>query len=228
MLPALRHALLIGALTAPSLVLAETTILTRPAHCEAVMTVQKRGCVVETIFRCGQGAAMIWRNEEFDAEGPASVSHSTADYVGIEYAQADGSYGVISDPALSYAPHPRDVIAKGTGTGRDSGSIRLGSFRRPVDLLVALTHLPDPLILDGVRLDVFDLAAQMKFPDPMPIINGTGKAYYDPVTGVLFSAETRMDWPPSDDVPDTPLRIILPGQPGFASTSPTFDCEQLS
>jgi hypothetical protein len=225
----LRHILTCAALFAPGLAMAEGSILPRPADCKAVMTIQKHGCEVETQLFCGMGEAAFWRSETFNLEGPDGVSHTDQHYSLIEYQDASGDFGIVTDPAKSFADTPLDVIAKGKGEMAQIGTVSMFGIKKPVSALATMTFEPDELQLSGRSLHRFSVVVAMQLPPPMPLINGTGIVYFDVPTGVLFDGEMQMDWPPSDDKFATaPAAIILPGQPGFDQPYPTYDCGDIS
>lgn len=64
----------------------------------------------------------------------------------------------------------------------------------------------------------------------MTPIKGVSIGYYDPTTGVYFEGEAEFDipWVEEKKMPESPARISLPGQPGFQSEQPLFDCGALS
>lgn len=222
------HALICTALAAPGAAMADGDLMTRPASCVPVMTIQKHGCEVETHMRCGSGETAFWRLENSDGDGFAFVSHADAHYSMTEFRDNEG-LRIIIDPAKSYADLPLDVIANGKGRVVQIGTMSVWGLTKPISLIAELAAQPDPLELDGRRLDRIRGTIAAQLPPPVPLLNGTSMIYFDQPTGVLFEGETKMDWPPSDgEIPNAPAAIIMPGEPGFDEPHPTYDCGNLS
>lgn len=225
----LRQLLTCAALFAPGLALAEESILTRPADCKPVMTIQKRSCEVETQLRCGDGASEYWRVELADIEGPSSVTTNDSAHNLIRFESIDGNMSVFADPAQSFADLPQDIIASGHGAMAQIGMISVMGIRKPVSIRAEIASEPDEVLISGRRFHRFDAVYLVQLPPPMPLIHGTGKTYFDAVTGVLFEGEQQMEWPKDDDnIPSAPAAIILPGETGFDQPYPTYDCGQVS
>jgi hypothetical protein len=223
------HILTLAALIVPGTAVAEGSILPRPADCKAVMTIQKHGCEVETKLMCGSGKTAFWRSETYNLAGADGVSHSDQHYSLLEEQDADGQFRVVNNPMKSFADSPAEVIAKGTGNFLQIGTVTLFGIQKPVSASGTMTQEPDALQLSGRSLHRFSLDVAMKLPPPMPVINGSGIAYFDAPTGVLFEGEMNFDWPPSDgSIPSEPAALILPGQPGFDEPFPTYDCGDIS
>lgn len=136
----------------PGVALAENPILTRGADCVPVMTIQKRGCLVETQYLCGTGDAATWRSEEFDMTGLPDIALSTPAHDPIEFAARSGEGGFVYDRARTSSTHPSAVIASGAGEFQQEGLIRYFGLSRPIVSLGTMKRLDPPLVLDGVTL----------------------------------------------------------------------------
>lgn len=208
---------------------AEASILTRGADCAPVMTIQKRGCVVETQYLCGKGDAATWRSENFEAAGVDGVSVSTLAYDPIEFADGSGDGGIVFDAGRTFSSHPNKVIAEGVGQLEQGGMFIMRGLSRPVTVQGTLKRLDPPLVLDGVTLQRIELSGTMQFPQPMKPLTLVANYHYDARTRVLFAGESKIELPWTKEKPlESPARIILPGQPGFQSEQPVFDCGELS
>ena len=225
---ALRHALICIALSAPGVAMASEDLMSRPASCVSVMTIQKHGCEVETHMRCGTGKSAFWRQENIDGDGYVSVSHADSRYNVTEFQDGEG-LKIVTDSAKSYADLPIDVIKNGKGSLAQIGTMSVWGISKPISLVAQLDAQSTPLELNGRRLDRILGTVVVQMAPPMPPLNGTSMYYYDQPTGVLFEGETEMEWPASDGkIPHTPAAIILPGEPGFDEPHPTYDCGNLS
>ena len=227
----LRHALICTALAAPGAAMADGDLMTRPASCVPVMTIQKHGCEVETHMRCGSGETAFWRLENLentDGEDYAFVSHADSRYNVTDFQDGSG-LKIVTDPTKSYADLPIDVIKSGKGSLAQIGTLSVWGITKPISLVAQLDAKPEPLELDGRRLDRIFGTVVVQMAPPMPPLHGTSMFYYDQPTGVLFEGETEIDWPSSEgEIPNAPAAIIMPGEPGFDEPHPTYDCGNLS
>ncbi len=229
MRPCLRHMLRLAVLLAPGLAVAEGSILTRPADCKAVMTIQKHGCEVETQLMCGSGDAAFWRSEEYRFQGLNGVSHTDQQYRLIADQYTNGEFDFIIDPTKSFADTPLTVIAKGTGGYAQVGTLSMFGLTKPVSLTATLRSEPIELQLSGRSLHRFAVTFAMQLPPPMKAVKGNGVSYFDAPTGVFFDGELEFDGKALlSEISSKPAAIILPGEPGFDEPFPTYDCGDIS
>jgi hypothetical protein len=207
---------------------AQVVSLERPSDCTPVLTVQFRGCQVETFLDCGTLSNPIYRNESYDATGLTIVSHTTSDgfIIGVLYPIDDFEIIGIPDGALSTPI--AEVLATGQSEFKQDVEVRMfGNFRRPARIESTATRNGDQEL--GV-LEVFNFETVFLMPPPMDPITALGKSYHYPELELWIEGETTISWPSdsNDEIPKKPARLIHPGEPGFDTTTPEFDCNQLS
>ncbi|OYU41384.1 MAG: hypothetical protein CFE33_04870 [Pseudorhodobacter sp. PARRP1] len=121
-----------------------------------------------------------------------------------------------------------DIIATGGGGSLEFGTLIVMGLKKPISEATLLKSEPD-LEISGRSLHRFSTTITVQYPPPVPEVNGVGMVYFDQPTGVMFTGERQMEWPPSDaKMPHSPAAIILPGEPGFDQPHPTYDCGNLS
>ncbi len=97
------------------------------------------------------------------------------------------------------------------------------------DLDAQIKHEPKSISIDGKSLHLFKTTVRVVFPQPMPTFNFATDNYYDPASGVLFEGATKgSPFSSEDEIPEDPASISAPGEVGFESRTPVFDCGNLS
>ena len=204
-------------------------ILVRPENCVPLMTMQKRGCEVATIYSCPSIDGTIFRTEDYDAEGFDGVELSNEARDLVQYSDAENEFHVVGGEVHSSAP-PAQVVATGKGRFEKDFDFYIFGLSKPGKMVVDIVSDAEPFVLDEVRFRRLVGSVTMTFPQPMPTFSGTSVNYFDPVTGVMFEGESKVG-PFADDeedIPNTPAAISLPGQAGFQATTPVYDCGQTS
>ena len=199
---------------------------TTPAGCEAFMSVQDRGCTVSLLWRCEAGrAGGVWE-ASFSLEGLDSIVSYDDDYQWLDAAYSwDGSREKFAPPA-SDPISVTELLETGLDTF-DFNMHRATPDRR-YDIRVTGA---DRLTGETVTIDGFEMdEAQTQ----LEIVDDEGTTDYAPKGTQFYSRELGMfflgpeEVVGADGVPglydDRPVDIILPGEPGFGSTMPLYDC----
>lgn len=197
-----------------------------PEGCEAFMTIQSRGCSVSLLWRCEARAERgVWE-ASFSPEGLGSVVSYDNDYQWLDAAYTwDNSREVFAPPATDPIS-VSELLATGLDTF-DFNMHRATPDRRydirvtGADRLTGETVTIDGFEMEEVetRLEIIDDAGETEYASK-------GTQYYSRELGMFFLGPEEVTG--ADGVPSTyddrPIDIILPGEPGFGSTTPLYDC----
>lgn len=192
-----------------------------PEGCTEELTIQSRGCSVSNIYICAADQpGDSWR-VEFNEDGPFFMSKIDYETQWLEsYDLFPTSREVLVQPApdpasltelLETGIDSYDFVQRG-----ESGPIRVVGFDR-------LTG--EEVVIDGEPLLVTEFDARHETTDGV-VLEVSGNEYVS-VRHRRFIAGTYTGTargrPFEDD--STPVDFIYPGEPGFFSKTPLYDCE---
>ena len=212
--------LAIPALATPAL----AATFTPPQGCTLTLTVQQRSCTVAQHFTCSADAPGDQRVAYFTREGLVYQSRIDAETRWIE--STDTISGVTDRLEPQAADHAslRTLISTGRDdfdfwTLSDSGE-RLRHIGH--DVLTGTTTI-DGVALDTTRFELRTFSAGGEL-----LIHRIGGQFLSREFGRFYGGvETATDWRGEvEETNDTPVRFVRPGQPGFGSTEPDYDCDQ--
>jgi len=219
-----------AAITAAALVLASAwaapaQTFTPPAGCTGFLTVQARGCRVSNHFRCERDAPGDQWRADFDAEGIYYSSRIDAEAQWIE------SYDMFPTVKQTLDANPQDPASfTELLAGADSFAFGLSKDNGEQSQVTGFDRLTGKtVVIDGIPLQ------QTAFDFTETSIGGTvlrratGNEYIHPEWRMFFAGPTRWTDGASDPVPvdGSPLQFIFPGEPGFFSTEPLFECDAI-
>lgn len=192
-----------------------------PEGCTAVLTVQSRSCALSNIYTCEvDQPGDSWR-VEFDVDGPIFISKIDYETQWLEsYDLFPTSREVLIQPAddpasltelLETGTDSYDFVQRG-----DSGPVRVVGFDR-------LTG--EEVVIDGEPLLVTEFNARHETTDGV-VLEVTGSEYVS-VRHRRFISGTYQGKGVNGSFEDdkTPVDFIYPGEPGFFSKTPLYDCE---
>lgn len=194
---------------------------TPPAGCTGWLTVQSRACRVSNYYTCTQDAAGDQWRTDFDQEGLFFASRTNAEAQWIESIEMNPMVrqtldGGAEDPA-SFTELLGGLDTFAFGLSRDNGE---SSSVRGFDRLTGKT-----VEIDGVPL------SQTEFEFTEVGADGTtrrqrGNEYVHRDWRLFFAGPSEWDdgsgYVPIDG---SPLQFIFPGEPGFFTTEPLFECD---
>jgi len=195
-----------------------------PEGCTAYLTVQSRGCTVSHHWTCeGDPAGTHWR-AVLDEEGPFYVSYSDAEFRWLR------SWALRAD-VRSEIIEPEEDPASLTelfSTGSDTMVFSLnfegptGSFRRDYAGFDQLTG--DEVVVDGRTLLVtefsygYDTAEGRRQTEGNQFVHEGWRLFFGGLeTTTLENGETVEE-------NNSPMEFAEPGERGFLSTEPSYDC----
>ena len=229
MLQVWQHSVFWLALAATFPAFAEDALLSRPATCKPVLTIQTRGCQVNTVLHCAAPDAAPWRWEAYDDTGSTYVGSFDLDFVQIKTVFPGSGLRFDYDMTQSSSTAPAEVAQTGHGTERMKGEILLRDQRVNVLEYHDIARLDPPMLLDGTSLVRLRVSGTRTITPPLRAERQDFMNYYDPQTGILLGGESLLrDADGKMTLSGQPAQLIHPGEPGFDGTSPRFDCQTLS
>jgi hypothetical protein len=197
---------------------------TVPEGCEAFMTVQSRACRVSHYYKCSADAPGDQWRTDLDQEGP--FFHSRIDAEG-QWVESYDPVRQTLDPAPADPARFSELLESGVdtwdfGLSKDDGSgSRVAGFDR-------LTG--NSVVIDGITLQETAVEFTEHDREGRVMRRGQGNEYLHPEWRLFFAGPGRTDlgdgaWLPIDG---SPVDFIFPGEEGFLSTQPLFDCDALT
>lgn len=199
---------------------------TPPEGCETYMTVQSKGCRVSNHYICAADPKGDQWRTDFDQEGPFFTSRINAEAEWVESFELDPPVRQTLDP------NPADPASFSAlvSTGRDDYIFGLSDDTgertrvRGSDTLTGRTVVIDGIALQETAYDFTetDLSGNV-------LRRSRGNEYISTEWRLFFSGPS--EWDPGDGtflpLDGSPMQFIFPGEPGFASTQPLFDCDAI-
>ncbi len=196
-----------------------------PKGCTGFLTVQMRGCIVSNHYTCkGDPAGDQWR-VDFDDTGPFFVSKIDAETQWLE------TFDLASDEHDTLQPGGADpasfstLLAKGIDhydftTVSDGGNIQhVTGF----DKLTGVTRT-----VSGVKLEETEFDVTAKDPKGKLIWHSAGHEWINRDWRIFLAGKgIWQDQKGTSEFDNTPMILLQPGQKGFMSTQPEFDCKSV-
>ncbi len=195
-----------------------------PAGCSVFATVQTRNCQVLQLYRCeGDAAGDQWMTN-LDGAGPyysARIDSETRwmESIALETGEVDRIGAVAADPASFTAL---------LETGRDDWDFTTESTTGEVRRYVGFDLLTGGSVtIDGVTLEQTLYESTTYAADGSVIETSKGGQFIHRDWRRFFSDTEHFDnaFGDQSDVRDTPMEFAFPGEEGFLSQDPKYDCE---
>lgn len=197
---------------------------TPPEGCTLEVTIQNRSCTVSQHYRCSSDNAGDQRVMYFDNEGATFESRIDKETRWLE--SRDLRSGIV-DKLDSEAVDPAS-FATLTETGRDDFDFWTQSstgerlHHKGYDRLTGAAKEINGVALEETEfhLRTFNQAGDL-------LIERRGNQFISRAQGRFYGGvESSTDWTgAAQDSNDSPVRFSFPGQPGFAETTPAYDCD---
>lgn len=191
-----------------------------PSGCTGQLTIQSRSCQVDNIWTCDAHPGHSWRME-FQADGPTFVSRIDSETQWIE------SFDLFHTSRRELAL-PADDPASLTElleTGIDSYDFTLRTPNGPVRVVGYDRLTGEKVVIDDEPLLVTEFSARHEGTSGT-LFELSGNEYVS-VRHRRFIAGaysgTSAAGPFEDD--QSPVDFIYPGEPGFFTKTPLYDCE---
>ncbi|SMY09369.1 hypothetical protein [Flavimaricola marinus] len=193
-----------------------------PQGCDGVLTVQSRSCLVIHTWTCEADAPGEQWMALFTDRGPYNVRKIDAEFQWLETHFAD-------PPAIEQmqvpAPDPESISVL-LAEDHDTYDFTITNDRGTPDERVrgydSLTG--ESVVIDGEPLLRTEFAYEVTLPDGTVQYRGAGAQFLSErhrlfLLGLSWSQDTP------DEVNDaSPVEFIYPGEPGFFSARPKYDC----
>lgn len=199
---------------------------TPPEGCSLFMTVQSRQCRVSNYYTCTQDApGEQWRSD-FDQEGIYFSSKIDAEAQWIESHDLPDLVIQRLDPNPDDPASFSELLSSGTdtfafGLSRDNGErTRVTGFDRLTGRSVTI---------DGIPLQETEFEFTETDPAGNILRQSRGNEYISPDMRMFFSGPSEWNGGDGQFLPidGSPREFIFPGEPGFATTQPIFDCDAI-
>lgn len=196
-----------------------------PPGCTGFLTVQSRGCTVSNHYRCEADADGDQWSASFDPDGLFRVGRIDRETQWIE------SYSMTPTVRQSLDPGPADpasfseLLADGIDTYDFNQTEAATRTRvRGFDTLTGRSVTIDGVKLQETEFDFLELSG-----DGTVLRKATGRQFISPEWRLFFSGIEEWDFGEGPVPADgTPKEFIFPGEKGFFSTRPIFDCNVTS
>ena len=211
---------LLGASTGP----AAAGSWTAPQGCEVYMTVQAKGCRVSQHYRCvADPHGDKWR-ADFDQEGLFFQSRIDNEAQWVESFDVNPPVRQTLDAGSADPSSFSELLSAGIdrfdfGLSRDDGT---ASRATGYDRLTGRTIVIDGITLSETEFEFTETDAASNI-----LRRSRGNEFVHPEWRLFFSGPS--EWDPGDGnflpLDGSPVDFIFPGEPGFMSTEPIFDCD---
>ena len=197
---------------------------TPPEGCTAFMTVQSKGCRVSNHYTCeADPAGDQWR-ADYDQEGVYFMSRIDSEAQWVESIEIDPPSRQTLDANPADPASFSDLLATGNdsyifGLSKDTGD---RTRVRGADRLTG-----KQVVIDGITLQQTEFNFTETDTSGNVLRRSRGNEYIHPEWRLFFSGPSQWDGGDGTYLPidGSPVQFIFPGEPGFASTQPLFDCD---
>ncbi len=197
---------------------------TAPEGCEVYMTVQAKGCRVSNHYRClADPHGHKWR-ADFDREGIYFQSRIDNEAQWIESFDLNPIVRQTLDANPADPASFSELLSSGIdrfdfGLSRDDGT---SSHATGYDRLTGRT-----MVIDGITLSETEFDFTETDPAGNILRRSRGNEFVHPEWRLFFAGLS--EWDPGDGnylpIDGSPIDFIFPGEPGFLSTQPIYDCD---
>ncbi len=197
---------------------------TAPEGCSTFMTVQAKGCRVSNHFKCSADAPGDQWRTDFDQEGPFFTSRIDYEAQWVESFELNPPVRQTLDANPSDPASFSELLATGNdnyifGLSDDTGE---RTRVRGSDRLTGRQ-----VVIDGITLQETEFNFTETDLSGNVLRRSRGREYIHPEWRLFFSGPSQWDGGTGTYLPldGSPVQFIFPGEPGFASTQPLFDCD---
>lgn len=216
----------VAALGAP--VAATAASFSAPQGCETFLTVQSKQCAVANLYRCAAEPEGSFWEVLHSSEGLESVVSYDPDYQWLTaYYAWDGASETFVAPAED-AISKSTLMAEGIDTFRFTMARTAPGEDREITVVGADQLVGRETVIDDVTLEAVSTELRILSDSGEVEYHARGFQYLSREFGLFFlGTEEVIGADGTATVYDSsPVEFIMPGEPGFGSTLPFYECDQ--
>lgn len=199
---------------------------TPPEGCNTFLSVQNKGCTVSLLWRCDVAPEGDFSEASFGPDGLETLVNYSAGYQWLDTIYIwDSSREEFLPPAADPIDVD-DMLATGIDTYEFSmrRSEPDGSYDIRVTGADQLTG--QTLGVDGYTLDLVQTRLEIVNENGVVEYRSEGTQFFSRTLGHFFLGTEDVEFENGERATfdSTPVDIILPGEPGFGSTVPLYEC----
>ena len=192
-----------------------------PEGCTGTLTVQQKGCVMVNVWSCeadepgDQWLALIGQGGLF------SVQRVDSEFQWIE------TFKVTGNESLQQPADDPASLTELFSSQVDTWDFTINTIEGPqrnvgYDMLTG-----DSTVIDGVDLLVTEFQGRTLDGEGNEIESGSGRQYVSEDMRLFFFGQSWDAEDPQNVVDMAPVEFIFPGEPGFFSDKPIYECNEL-
>lgn len=193
-----------------------------PQGCEGVLTIQHRSCLMTNVWQCAGDPEGVQWLALFVQPGPYSIRRVDENFQWLD------TYYAITRDVETMDPDPIDSASIDVLLDEQLDTYDFTTTSTdgtPPERIVGYDRLTGgQTVIDGEPLLDTEFAFDIRLPDGSVERSGAGAQYLSP-RHRLFILGTAWDPQTPGDVTDmSPVEFIYPGEPGFFSAHPKYEC----
>ncbi|WP_071674290.1 hypothetical protein [Nioella nitratireducens] len=206
----------------------QSNIVTPPPGCTAFLTVQSRSCTVSHMWTCeGDPEGTHWRMT-MDQDGPFYLSFTDSEFRWLlSYELRSGAQNVLIEPEDDPASIS-ELFATGTDSMVFSTIHESASGQRTQRDYTGFDRLTgETVVVDGHTLNRTEFSYEYDLGDGPRRVQG--HQYVTEEWNVFFGGQEVTTLPNGESEEDdySPMDFAEPGEPGFLSATPLYDCGEM-
>ncbi|MFT6121397.1 MAG: hypothetical protein ACJAXK_003359 [Yoonia sp.] len=189
-----------------------------PEGCEATLTVQHKSCVLINVWQCDADEAGDQWIALLTQAGVFSIQKVDAEFQWLEAYKINGNETLVTptkDPSSLTELFEAQLDTWDFSLETDDGIERNVGF----DMLTGETT-----VIDGETLLKTEFQGRTLDADGNEIEAGSGRQFVSEKHRMFFFGIGWDDASPDDIMDMSPVEFIYPGEPGFFSNSPKYEC----
>ena len=192
-----------------------------PEGCTGTLTVQQKGCVIVNVWSCeadepgDQWLALIGQGGLF------SVQRVDSEFQWVE------TFKITGNESLEQPADDPASLTELFASQVDTWDFTINTIEGPqrnvgYDMLTG-----DSTVIDGVDLLVTEFQGRTLDGDGNEIESGSGRQYVSEDLRLFFFGQSWDAADPQNVIDMSPVEFIFPGEPGFFSDKPIYECNEL-
>lgn len=198
-----------------------------PAGCETFLTVQSRQCRVSNHYTCSADTAGDQWRADFDQQGPFFISRIDSE---AQWVESFDVGEVVTRQTLAPGAEDPASFSDLMASQSDTFSFRLNQDDGSLTTVTGFDRLTGrSRTIDGVTLAETEFEFSEADAEGTVLRQSRGNEYVSADWRLFFAGPSEWNGGDGEFLPTdgSPVEFIFPGEPGFASTEPLFDCDPL-